>query len=86
MEIVIDKYYNYDSKLNVPTDLCLIGCVFYLVEYDQGVFKLDETKRKLIESNIVENGGLLATDYSNKITHVICESFSNQQVQRVSLF
>ena len=68
----------------MPTDLCLIGCVFYLVEYEQGVFKLNDSKRKSIESNIVKYGGYLVNSYDSKVTHVICESFSNQLVQRVS--
>ena len=81
---MIDKYYNYDSKISVPTDYCLIGCVFYIVEYEQGAFKLDEEKRNLIQCNIIKYGGLLVNEYNLKVTHVICESNSNKIVQRVS--
>ena len=83
---MVERYHNYDSKLNVPSDFCLIGCVFYIVEYDEGIFRLDETKRRSIESQITRYGGQLASEYSAKVTHVICESSSNPLVQRVSYF
>lgn len=83
-EIVVEKYFNFDPKLSIPADICLIGCVFYLVEYDQGMFKMDDEKRKSVECNIVKYGGQLINEYNSKVTHVICESFSNSIVQRVS--
>lgn len=83
---MVERYHNYDSKVTVPSDICLIGCVFYIVEYEEGIFKLDETKRSSIESNITRYGGRLVNEYSAKVTHVICESASNSLVQRVGFF
>lgn len=58
--------------------------MFYLVEYEDGLLKLDDDKRKSVERNILKHGGQLINEYSSKVTHVICESYSNQLVQRVS--
>lgn len=80
---MVERYHNYDSKVNVPSDFCLVGCVFYIVEYEEGIFKLDDAKRSSIESNITKYGGALVSEYSPKVTHVICESASNPLVQRV---
>lgn len=62
-------YYGHDPKENVPPDLCLLGCVFCIVDY-QSILGTEEILawQKVIE----QYGGQIESSCSNRVTHVLC--------------
>ncbi|XP_059170628.1 PAX-interacting protein 1-like [Physella acuta] len=66
-------YYGHDPKENVPPDLCLLGCVFCITDY-QHILGAEEVAvwRKVME----QYGGQVESSYCNRVTHVLC---SNQK-------
>ncbi|KAK6973828.1 PAX-interacting protein 1 [Biomphalaria glabrata] len=62
-------YHGHDPKENVPPDLCLLGCVFCIVDY-QNIIGLEEVAawKKVIE----QYGGQVETSYCNRVSHVLC--------------
>ncbi|KAH9518689.1 PAX-interacting protein 1 [Bulinus truncatus] len=62
-------YYGHDPKENVPPDLCLLGCVFCIVDY-QNILGTDEVAawKKVIE----QYGGQVESSYCNRVSHVLC--------------
>ncbi|CAL1541165.1 unnamed protein product [Lymnaea stagnalis] len=66
-------YCGHDPKENVPPDLCLLGCVFCIVDY-QNILGSGEVVawKKVIE----QYGGQVESSYCNRVTHVLC---SNQK-------
>ncbi|XP_070567106.1 PAX-interacting protein 1-like [Ptychodera flava] len=64
-------YFGHDSSQNIPRDCCLLGCVFLIIEYQTLVDQeMIETWKKVI----TKFGGLVDDCYSERITHVICDS------------
>ncbi|XP_072181998.1 PAX-interacting protein 1-like [Diadema setosum] len=70
-------YCGHDASAGVTPDSCLLGCIFLIIEYTQlvGVDYID-TWRKVI----VEHGGIVDECYSDRITHVLCDT------QRTDIF
>ncbi|CAG5135482.1 unnamed protein product, partial [Candidula unifasciata] len=62
-------YHGHDPKENVPPDLCLLGCIFCIVDY-QSIIGSDELNawQKVIE----QYGGQVESSYSSRVTHVLC--------------
>lgn len=60
--------------------MCLLGCVFLIVDYDR---ILDQKEVSDWRTVIVQHGGEVETSYSNKCSHVICESLRHPVVQQV---
>lgn len=80
---IIEKYYGHDSSLNVPPKLCLMGCVFCIIGFDIDVrFSLTPKAKETIENRIRKYGGEVESVYSQKCTHVLCESQHHPVFQR----
>ncbi|GFN96195.1 pax-interacting protein 1 [Plakobranchus ocellatus] len=62
-------YFGHDPKENVHPELCLLGCVFCIVDY-QNTLKNGEVSvwKKVIE----QYGGQLEASYCHRVTHVLC--------------
>jgi PAX-interacting protein 1 len=63
-------YYGHDSGEHVPDDVCLLGCVFYIGDYQKC---LDPLTLDIWKQVISSHGGQVDDSYSNRITHVLCE-------------
>ncbi|XP_078332569.1 PAX-interacting protein 1-like isoform X2 [Crassostrea virginica] len=63
------SYWGHDPSDNIPPEMCLLGCVFYITDYIKivGQPKIDNWK-KVIE----QYGGQVDTAYSNRVTHLLC--------------
>ncbi|XP_063398435.1 PAX-interacting protein 1-like isoform X2 [Mytilus trossulus] len=61
-------YWGHEPSDNVPADMCLLGCVFFITDYQKilGQEQIDNWK-KVIE----QHGGQVDTSYSNRITHIL---------------
>ncbi|XP_041467237.1 PAX-interacting protein 1-like isoform X1 [Lytechinus variegatus] len=70
-------YYGHDASAGVTPDSCLLGCIFLIIEYPHlvGLDYID-TWRKVI----VEHGGIVDDCYSDRITHIMCDT------QRTDIF
>ncbi|KAK6184096.1 hypothetical protein SNE40_006628 [Patella caerulea] len=64
-------YYGHDTTENVPPDMCLLGCVFYITDYHQ-LLGADEIKTW--KDVIDQHGGEVDDSYSSRITHVLCSN------------
>lgn len=62
-------YYGHDPKESIPPDLCLLGCVFSVADY-QSIIGSDELNawHKVIE----QYGGQVESSYNSRVTHVLC--------------
>ncbi|ELU01586.1 hypothetical protein CAPTEDRAFT_224833 [Capitella teleta] len=66
----VPMYYGHDPSETVPEDLCLLGCVFYITDYQKLV---DSPQFEAWVKVIKENGGQVDDSYSNRVTHLLCE-------------
>ncbi|XP_062589088.1 PAX-interacting protein 1-like isoform X1 [Saccostrea cucullata] len=62
-------YWGHDPSDNLPPEMCLLGCVFYITDYLKivGQPQIDNWK-KVIE----QHGGQVDPAYSNRVTHLLC--------------
>lgn len=64
------QFYGHNPNLKLPPNLFLLGCIFYIVEYDEShVNEIPEWK-KLIQ----HHGGEVETVYCPRVTHVLCRT------------
>lgn len=66
------QFYGHNPKLSLklPPELFLVGCIFYIVEYNEShASELPEWK-KLIQ----HHGGEVETVYCPRVTHVLCRT------------
>lgn len=63
-------YYAHDPAEHVPEDVCLLGCVFYITDYQK---TLEPAELESWRQVIAQRGGQVDDSYSNRITHVLCE-------------
>ncbi|XP_064634696.1 PAX-interacting protein 1-like [Lineus longissimus] len=64
-------YYGHEPSETVPPDLCLLGCVFYITDYQK---YLDNKQIETWQMVIEQHGGQVDQAYSNRITHLLCEN------------
>ncbi len=58
-------------SISVPEDLCLLGCVFFVTDYQRYLSPGQmSTWRRVIE----QHGGQVDDSYSNRVTHLMCET------------
>ncbi|KAI0226634.1 PAX-interacting protein 1 [Lamellibrachia satsuma] len=66
----IPMYFAHDPTETIPSDLCLLGCVFYIADYQKYLeASLLNTWKQVVE----QHGGHIDESYSNRVTHVLCE-------------
>ncbi|XP_077979185.1 PAX-interacting protein 1-like, partial [Glandiceps talaboti] len=65
------QYFGHDSSQNVPPDCCLLGCVFLIIEYPS---LIDQETLETWKRVIIKFGGMIDDCYSERITHIICDS------------
>ena len=59
------------NSIVVPEDLCLLGCVFFITDYQKYLTPQQiSTWKKVIE----QHGGQVDDSYSNRVTHLLCET------------
>lgn len=64
------QFYGHNPNLKLPPELFLVGCIFYIVEYNEShASELPEWK-KLIQ----RHGGEVETVYCPRVTHVLCRT------------
>ncbi|KAL3842634.1 hypothetical protein ACJMK2_020625, partial [Sinanodonta woodiana] len=62
-------YCGHDQSDNVPPDMCLFGCVFYITDYQ----KIVGPEQIAIWKQVIEQyGGQVDQSYSNRVTHLLC--------------
>lgn len=57
--------------ITVPEDLCLLGCVFFITDYQRYLSSEQITTWKKV---IAQHGGQVDDSYSNRVTHLLCET------------
>ncbi|RUS89229.1 hypothetical protein EGW08_003039 [Elysia chlorotica] len=62
-------YFGHDPKENVHPSLCLLGCVFCIVDYQNIIGNKEVTVWKRV---IEQYGGQLESSYCHRVTHVLC--------------
>ncbi|XP_033638672.1 PAX-interacting protein 1-like isoform X1 [Asterias rubens] len=64
-------YYGHDPTYTLASENCLLGCIFLIIEYPQLLGPpYIATWRKVIS----EHGGIVDDCYSDRITHVLCDT------------
>lgn len=66
----VRMHYGHDPSEHIPEDACLLGCVFYIADYQK---YLDAPTIDTWKQVISQYGGQVDESYSNRITHVLCE-------------
>lgn len=64
------QFYGHNPNLKLPLELFLLGCIFYIVEYDESHEKSLPQWKELIE----KHGGEIETFYCPRVTHVLCRT------------
>ncbi|CAB4063821.1 PAXIP1 [Lepeophtheirus salmonis] len=73
------QFYGHDPKLTLPADLCLLGCIFLVVDYQES----DESEFCSGWIRVIKQyGGEIEEDYHPRITHVLCKSQDNPTAQQ----
>lgn len=62
------QYYGHNPNLKLPSELFLLGCNFYIVEYDETHPKELPDWKEIIR----KHGGEIENSYCAKVTHVLC--------------
>lgn len=63
------NYFGHDPKEHVHPNLCLLGCVFCIVDYQNIIGNAEiSVWKKVIE----QHGGQLESSYCHRVTHVLC--------------
>lgn len=62
------QFYGHNPNLKIPPNLFLLGCTFYIVEYDETNSNELPVWKKLIQLH----GGEVETVYCPRVTHVLC--------------
>lgn len=64
------QFYGHNPNLKLPPELFLLGCIFYIVEYDETHEKVLPQWKQLIQ----RHGGEIENVYCPRITHVLCRT------------
>lgn len=64
------QFYGHNPNLKLPPELFLLGCIFYIVEYDESNASDISEWKKLIQ----HHGGEVETVYCPRVTHVLCRT------------
>lgn len=64
------QFYGHNPNLKLPPDLFLLGCIFYIVEYDEIYEKVLPQWKQLIQ----RHGGEIENMYGPRVTHVLCRT------------
>ena len=63
----------------VPPDLCLLGCIFHIIDYQD-----DKEKAKFVpdwKKVIKQFGGEIEEEYHPRLTHILCAKQDNEICQ-----
>jgi PAX-interacting protein 1 len=63
----------------VPPDLFLLGCIFFIVDYESSMPEEVAVWQRVIASS----GGEVETVYGPRVTHVLCETQKSATFHRV---
>lgn len=64
------QFYGHNPNLKLPPELFLLGCIFFIVEYDESHEK-DLSEWKTL---IRQHGGEIENVYCPRVTHVLCRT------------
>ncbi|GAB0097831.1 PAX-interacting protein 1 [Sergentomyia squamirostris] len=64
------QFYGHNPNLKLPPDLFLLGCTFFVVEYDE----TNKTELPGWRELIQKHGGEIEGFYCQKVTHVLCRT------------
>lgn len=64
------QFYGHNPNLKLPPELFLLGCIFYIVEYDETNEKELPHWKELIR----RHGGEIESVFSPRVTHVLCKT------------
>lgn len=64
------QFYGHNPNLKLPPNLFLLGCIFYIVEYDESNASDISEWKELIQ----HHGGEVETVYGSRVTHVLCRT------------
>ena len=65
----------------MPADFCLLGCVFFIGDYQKSPESADDVP---IWTRVIEqHGGEVVDNYSNRVTHLMCQSQRSEVYQMV---
>lgn len=64
------QFYGHNPNLKLPPELFLLGCIFFIVEYDESHAKSLPQWKELIQ----KHGGEIESLYCPRVTHVLCRT------------
>lgn len=64
------QFYGHNPNLKLPPELFLLGCIFFIVEYEES----DEKDVPQWKHLIRRHGGEIETLYVPRVTHVLCRT------------
>ncbi|VVC40830.1 Zinc finger, RING-type,Zinc finger, RING/FYVE/PHD-type,BRCT domain [Cinara cedri] len=81
IQIKNESFYGHDPQLNLSSKKFLLGCVFLIVEdFNQCEDICNDTSMSKL--NIIEHGGSVEQVYSSRITHIVCGTQKNFNVEQ----
>ncbi|KAG0423015.1 hypothetical protein HPB47_001191, partial [Ixodes persulcatus] len=72
-------FYGHDPRTQVPLEMCLVGCIFCILDYGR---LFDAPTIALWKKVILQRGGEVEEAYSSRCTHVICVTQRDSVVQQ----
>lgn len=69
------QFHGHDPNTRLPPDLCLLGCIFYIIDYteDPDMAKYVPDWKKVIK----QFGGEVEDEYHPRLTHILCMNQDN---------
>lgn len=72
-------FYGHDPRTQVPLEMCLVGCIFCILDYGR---LFDAPTIAVWKKVILQRGGEVEEAYSSRCTHVICVTQRDSVVQQ----
>jgi PAX-interacting protein 1 len=64
------QFYGHNPNMKLPPDLFLLGCIFFVVDYESSMPEEVAVWQRVVASS----GGEVETVYGPRVTHVLCET------------
>lgn len=77
--MTMPRLFGHEPRVEIPESKCLAGCIFFIVDYqdvDPEIYEHAPQKIKMF-------GGEVEDTYSDRVTHVLCDTQSNSFVLKV---
>ena len=83
IEQLPERLFGHEPRILVPPSFCLAGCVFFFLEAEKNICTVSDERMESLKKVVHKYGGEMEKTYTERCTHVICETQQNPIAQQV---